>query len=203
MTSGIYLITNKINGHKYVGGSINIEDRFGKHKRFQDLKTSAVDRAIKKYGNENFTYQIITELPADWNIIGKHEKYWIKFYNTFKDKQHYNLTKGGEGMSGWKPSLETRQKISDSKTGKTPSEETKKKMSDAHKGENHINYGKTGKDTTAWKNYARIIKHGFSRGKQRYSIEFNGKTIKRSINKKFLKQWFNENYPDEELVSND
>jgi group I intron endonuclease len=54
MTSEIYLITNKINGHMYVGGSIDIERRFDEHKRYRDLKNSAVDRAIKKYGKENY-----------------------------------------------------------------------------------------------------------------------------------------------------
>ena len=96
MVAGIYLITNKINDHKYVGGSVDIERRFREHKCFKDLEHQAIDRAIKKYGKENFTYQIITELPADWKIIGEHEKYWIKFYNTFKDRQHYNLNEGGD-----------------------------------------------------------------------------------------------------------
>lgn len=124
MTSGIYLITNKINGHMYVGGSKDIRKRFLEHKRCTDIKSSAIDRAIKKYGKDNFTYQIITELPPDWDIIGEHEKYWIKFYNTFKDKQHYNLTPGGEGnvvFGGyWK--------------GKTFSEEHRQNLSDSHKG---------------------------------------------------------------------
>lgn len=129
MTSGIYLITNKINSHMYVGGSIDIEKRFNEHKRSTGLKSSRVDRAIKKYGADNFTYQIITELPADWSIIGEHEKYWIKFYNTFKDNQHYNLNEGGGGTSGFTHSDETKQKIGNVHKDKIISDETKRKMS--------------------------------------------------------------------------
>lgn len=124
MISGIYLITNKINGHKYIGGSKDIRRRFNEHKRCSDIESSAIDRAIYKYGADNFSYEIITELPLDWNVIGEHEKYWIKFYNTFKDKQHYNLTPGGDGnvvFGGyWKD--------------KNFSEEHKQKLSDSHKG---------------------------------------------------------------------
>lgn len=204
MISGIYLITNKINNHMYVGGSIDIERRFREHKRGADANTQAIDRAILKYGKENFTYQIITELPADWEVITKHEKYWIKFYNTFKNTNHYNLTNGGDFFI---MSPESRRKISESMKGennpmygKEPwnkgktgcySNETIQKMSEAKYGENHPN----------WKNHARIINHGFnSQKKQQYAIRFNSKVLKRSISIDKLIKWFNENYPNEELV---
>ena len=45
-----------------------------------------------------------------------------------------NLTDGGEGMSGWVPSEETKRKIGESNKGKTRSEETKRKISKANKG---------------------------------------------------------------------
>ncbi len=143
MTSGVYLITNKINGHKYVGGSVDIKVRIQQHKRSVDIKNSVIDKAIAKYGKENFNYQIITTLPPDWKIIGKHEKYWIKFYNTFKDKKHYNLTEGGEGVVGFKYSDEYKKKKSESMLGeknhffgKKHSDETKKIISQKNKGLN-------------------------------------------------------------------
>ena len=208
MTSGIYLITNKINNHMYVGGSIDIERRFREHKRGADVDNQAIDRAILKYGKENFTYQIITELPPDWKIISKHEKYWVKFYNTFKNKHHYNLKDGGDsGYEGNTHSEETRNKMSKSHIGNTHSEETKKKMSEAHKGKNHWNYGNITPDKTKIKiseklrkDYPRIIKKGFTHNRQQYAIIFNGEIIRRSTNIGLLKKWFNDNYPDEELV---
>lgn len=219
MTSGIYLITNKINGHQYVGGSIDIERRFRQHKKGKGADIQAIDRAILKYGVDNFSYQIITELPPNWKIIGEHEKYWIKFYNTFKDRKHYNLDEGGRGRSNYTHSDETKRKMSESKKGKNygvvgenhpmygktgednpfynkkHSEESKKRMSDAKKGKYD------GENHPRWKSYARIVKCGFKRGKQNYSISFKGnRKLRQSISIDKLIKWFNSNYPDEELV---
>ena len=174
----------------YVGGSIDIERRFREHKIGKDANNHAIDRAILKYGKENFIYQIITELPTDWGVIGKHEKYWVNFYNTFKNKHHYNLKDGGNGMGQYNYSEESRKKMSESHIGITHSEETKRKISEAQKGKKNNN----------WKNYSRIIKAGFNGGKQRYALIFNGTILKKSIFIDKLIKWFNENYPDEELV---
>ena len=95
-----------------------------------------------------------------------------------------------ESHKGKKLSNETKRKISEANNGKTIPEEQKHKISEAQKGEksNH------------WKDYARIIKAGFtSYGKPNYTIRFNGKQLKYSIFPKKLKKWFNENYPNEEL----
>lgn len=96
MTCGIYLITNKINGHMYVGQSSNIEERWKSHiKKSKSKDALIVDRAINKYGSEKFSLQIITTLPDIKSIKNKHEKYWIKFYNTYENPNHYNQDDGG------------------------------------------------------------------------------------------------------------
>ena len=46
----------------------------------------------------------------------------------------HNRTDGGDGVSGWVPSDETRRKMSEVNKGKTLSEETKRKISKASKG---------------------------------------------------------------------
>lgn len=48
MTSGIYLITNKINNMQYVGQSIDIEERFYRHSLACD--DCYFHNAIRKYG---------------------------------------------------------------------------------------------------------------------------------------------------------
>ena len=45
-----------------------------------------------------------------------------------------NLTDGGEGMSGWVPSEETKRKIGESNKGKTHSEESRRKIGESKKG---------------------------------------------------------------------
>lgn len=50
---------------------------------------------MRKYGKENFTFEIIELCPEDNNILSTREKYWIDFYNSYEEG--YNETRGGEG----------------------------------------------------------------------------------------------------------
>lgn len=133
MVAGVYLIVNKRTGQKYAGGSIDIERRIKEHIN-RPNNSSYIDNAIQKYGFDSFDWQVIEELPADWEIIGDREKYWISFYNTFEDPENYNLTKGGEGISGWRHPEETRKKISESFKGTRHTPEARKKISENHVG---------------------------------------------------------------------
>jgi hypothetical protein len=74
----------------------------------------------------------------------RHEIYMISFFGR-KDLGTgilHNRTDGGEGLSGYICSDETKRKMSEALKGKPLSEETRRKMSEAHKGENHSFYGK-------------------------------------------------------------
>ena len=93
MTCGIYKITNNITQESYVGQSVNIEKRFSEHKKAKD--NYAIHRAIQKYGEDNFTYEIIEECKRE--NLSEREKYWINYYNTYYNG--YNETKGGEGAT--------------------------------------------------------------------------------------------------------
>lgn len=94
---GIYKIENLINGHKYIGQSVNIE------RRWKDEKISAfnsnsnsynypLSRAFRKYGIENFSFEIIEEVSQE--KLNERERYWIQRYDTFYNG--YNQTLGGE-----------------------------------------------------------------------------------------------------------
>lgn len=100
----IYKITNKINGKIYIGLTTqNIKDRWEQHIRSALNKThpdynTVFKKAIRKYGSDNFTIEIIDE--AD-NLIAlkKLEQYWIKYYNTYigwENCNGYNSTIGGD-----------------------------------------------------------------------------------------------------------
>lgn len=100
MSCGIYKITNVINGHSYIGLSKNIEKRIREHishgingKRKDDIN-KALYNAFKKYGIENFVFDILEE--CEENKLKEREIYWISYYNTYLDKSHYNLTPGGD-----------------------------------------------------------------------------------------------------------
>lgn len=88
----IYKITNLINGKIYIGKrktKLKIEDDFyfgsGKLIKF----------AIKKYGINNFTKEILEICNS--NTLNEREVYWIEFLNSTDLKLGYNISNGGDG----------------------------------------------------------------------------------------------------------
>ena len=97
MSTGIYKITNKINGNAYVGLSINIEKRWKSHiERSQNEHDKEYDKvlyhAFRKYGIDNFQFEILEECKPE--ELKDKEIYWIQYYDTFK--HGYNATPGGD-----------------------------------------------------------------------------------------------------------
>lgn len=94
--TGIYKITNNINGKSYIGQSIDIENRWKQEKsRAFSLQASAynniLSQAFRKYGIENFTFEIVeTCKPEELN---EKEIYYISKFNTYYEG--YNATTGG------------------------------------------------------------------------------------------------------------
>ena len=62
---GIYKITNKINGKIYIGQSNDIERRFKEHMTKGERSRILLDHAIKKYGPDNFSYEVIEECTEE------------------------------------------------------------------------------------------------------------------------------------------
>lgn len=102
MSCGIYKITNNVNKKIYVGKSINIKRRWREHRScyLKPDKDCYLYRAMRKYGIDNFTFEIIEECSEDDNLNEK-ERYWIEYYNSFKNG--YNETQGGEGKNIFSP----------------------------------------------------------------------------------------------------
>lgn len=110
---GIYSITNKETGQKYIGQSINIERRFEQHK-YNNKPVTYIDRAIKKHGADKFKFEILEECRP--NQLNQLERKHIRKYNTYKDEKHYNLTNGGD--SNYKTSNTTRLKMKETRKQK-------------------------------------------------------------------------------------
>jgi group I intron endonuclease len=143
--SGIYSIENKINKNKYIGKSIEPNNRWYKHiskLRNNNHENQYLQNAWNKYGEENFKFCIIEECEKLY--LSEREIYYIKKLNT-KRPNGYNLTDGGDGLLGRKVSKKTREKMSKKRKirlsnpknhpmyGKKHSEKAKKKMSLSHK----------------------------------------------------------------------
>ena len=89
----VYLITNKVNGKQYVGQTIrSLEERWKDHCRVRD--ENYFHRAIRKYGPENFSLEIIDTAETDEELDEK-EIFWIKELNTLFPNG-YNLKEGGD-----------------------------------------------------------------------------------------------------------
>lgn len=123
--TGIYKITNKIDGKCYIGQSVNVQARWRKHKVVANqLNGRDCDkplyRAIRKYGIENFDFKIIEECPKEQ--LNEREIFWIDYYDSFNLEKGYNLTKGGDNVGEICKKLteeqvqEIKQKLLDGKT---------------------------------------------------------------------------------------
>jgi len=141
MTNGIiYMFTNKVNGMKYVGQTIRERARYRAH---IDRCESFIDRAITKYGIENFEYDVLHRCNGTReNVIGElnfFEKKYIKKYDCICPNG-YNMTSGGDNPESY--SEETINKMSESHKGRIPwnkglskeTDERLKKLSDKTKG---------------------------------------------------------------------
>lgn len=134
----IYKITNILNGKIYVGQTIQkLAKRISQHKSIK--KKLGIDAAIAKYGWDNFTAEIIEECPVE--MLNEREIFWIAELNT-KVPNGYNLTDGGYGHRGYKPTPEACANLSKALKGRKFSEEHKKNISKAKKGTTPHNKGK-------------------------------------------------------------
>ena len=93
LIKAIYKITNIINGKCYIGQSVQPKRRFIAHcsRAKHDADNSPLHSAIKKYGKENFTLEIL-EWTDNYN---QREQELIKQYNTLSPNG-YNVCAGGE-----------------------------------------------------------------------------------------------------------
>lgn len=131
----VYMHTNKINNKVYIGQTCqNPTERWDNGNGYKTC--TYFHHAINKYGWDNFEHIIFAEnLTKD--EANRMEKILIILYNTKNPQYGYNLTDGGEGVSGYKMTEEQKEKIRCALRGRTPSEETKRKIGEAHKGMTH------------------------------------------------------------------
>ena len=133
----VYMITNRINGKRYVGitcrGYLN---RFKEHihDALSDLpirNTCILHNAIRKYGPDNFEIILLEkDIPDD--IAGEKERYYIDLYKTFYEyKIGYNMTRGGGGVVDYRHTEETKRKISNTLKGHKFPESRNNKIKEA------------------------------------------------------------------------
>ena len=116
----VYIAANKINGKQYVGQTTQtLNQRKRAHKSDalgDDTTTIYFHRAIRKYGWENFDWDILVECNTI-EELNRLEIYYIRYYDTYNEG--YNLTIGGNnGTLGYRHTEKSKRKMSKSRKGK-------------------------------------------------------------------------------------
>lgn len=96
----VYKITNLINKKCYIGVTSRIKRRIYEHTRYSEIENSPLTcylhNSIKKYGCDNFIFEVIHESIKNDEELNKLEIYYIKKFQSNNSKYGYNLTSGGE-----------------------------------------------------------------------------------------------------------
>jgi group I intron endonuclease len=137
MTSGIYKITNTVNGKFYIGSSQDIERRWRDHRsalNHNKHHTAHLQSAWNKYGEESFSFAIIFRCQPDELL-----DYEQAYFSELKPQYNHGFVAGSS--LGIKRSEASKLKLSlahigkpSGRKGKPLSEETRAKLSKAHKG---------------------------------------------------------------------
>lgn len=149
--SGVYTITNTINGNCYVGSATVLTRRWKDHLRL--LRKGAhygkhLQNAFTLYKEQSFVFGVLEHCPKSELI--KREQFWIDkiksegivLYNICPvagntyGRKHTATTKRkiSESHIGKKISNEERQRLGNLNWGRKLSEQTKQKISQKHKG---------------------------------------------------------------------
>ena len=141
MNSGIYKITNKVNGKFYIGSSNNIKRRWRHHKsnlRSGTHTNSHLQNSYDKHGEDQFEFLLIEEVRRV-NLLAKEQEYLDEAFGG--DQEIYNISRvAGSPMAGLNHTEEVKQLLSEKLSGenhphygKPVSEEWRRKISKSNK----------------------------------------------------------------------
>ena len=130
--SGIYKITNLVNGKVYIGSTNDYLARFREHRT--ELKRNVhfnthLQFAYNKYGVQNFKFEVIEfienleNLPLTEfkHLLEEREEFYIQLYESTDREKGYNVRIKCDTSLGMKWSEESKRKFSEKKKGKPTS----------------------------------------------------------------------------------
>lgn len=176
----VYLIENLMNGKKYIGQTVDFENRKRCHKCNHTKKNYHLYIAMRKYGYENFKYLILMkDKTINYDYLDFWECYFIELFDTLNRTKGYNNDSGGNLNKVC--SEEKKKKISEANLGKKMSDESRLKMSISQKlkiGPLNNNYGKINSNNSKEKmgmGSGIIYKEILKDGKPSYITRFGNK----------------------------
>lgn len=95
----IYKATNLINDKIYIGLTTkSLEHRISVHKKDSKRLNTYFYQAIRKYGFENFKWEVV-DTAITMEELEEKERYYIKLYGSFDNKEiGYNTQSGGNNL---------------------------------------------------------------------------------------------------------
>jgi group I intron endonuclease len=107
----VYRITNTENGKLYIGKTFDPATRLAGHKwQMKNGHQTPVHRAMRRYGVDAFLFEVLAGFPIEDDALA-FERELIRTLRTRDRQRGYNVSEGGDGPSGVRPSEETRSKM--------------------------------------------------------------------------------------------
>lgn len=210
MVGFIYKYENKINHKVYIGQTTDLVSRKASHRYKSTFTKSKFYNAIRKYGWDNFDFDIIAQVEEDTlekvtEVLDNLEVRFIEEYDSFN--HGYNSTTGGHSYRGkvvseeFKEycrnrtySEETRQKMSEAAHNRVVSEETKQKHRENALRRHFSDYRLLNEEK-------RIAALRWRRSKQVLQIDKDGKVIKVFNSLKEAASYIQSQYAPDRKVS--
>ena len=124
------------NNKVYIGITQQEPEKRWKNSLGYDAHQTLMKRAIKKYGWQNIKHEILYK-NLNKNEACNKEIELIALYDSTNKQKGYNVSQGGEGTIGVKPTEESKLKNRIAHLGKKASLETRKKISESNKGKHN------------------------------------------------------------------
>lgn len=119
METGVYTITNIVNGKMYIGSTTRTFSK-RREEHFDSLvrgchPSRKLQNSVNKHGVENFIFEVLDECLPEY--CESTEQFWLNMLHTSNDKYGYNIRPIAHTNRGCKRTLEMKTRASEIRKG--------------------------------------------------------------------------------------